>query len=240
MPGTLSLAVIGDLDRGRARIGRVSDAAARRESELLARARRGDVVAFEGLIAGRRRELYAHCYRILGSVQDAEDALQESLLNAWRALSGFEQRGSLRAWLYRIATNASLRLAARRPRRLLSPDRGPPARDTADLGSPVSGPVWLEPLPETLTGLAAEASDTDPELRYIKRESIELAFVAALQHLPPTQRATLILREVLDFSAAEVAEILCPSRDRLGGAGPRRRGRRVGRGASGHLLSRAT
>ena len=128
-------------------------------------------------------------------MQDAEDALQDALLGAWRGLAGFEGRSSLRAWLYRITTNACLRLLRRRPRRLLSADYGPAFDQVDDLGEPVAEPVWLEPYPT-------------PEGRWELRESVELAFVAALQHLPATQRAVLILREVLGFSAAEVAGIL--------------------------------
>jgi RNA polymerase sigma-70 factor (TIGR02960 family) len=158
------------------------------------------------LVAGYRDELYAHCYRMLGSVQDAEDALQESLLGAWRGLAGFEGRSSLRAWLYRVSTNACLRLIARRPRRVLSVDHGPPRRDPSELGEWVAGPVWLEPWPDQAP--APEAGGADPAASYLRRESVELAFVAALQHLPGTQRAVLILREVLQFSAAEVARIL--------------------------------
>jgi RNA polymerase sigma-70 factor (TIGR02960 family) len=176
------------------------------EPELLNSARRGSSAAFERLVSSYRGELYAHCYRMLGSVQDAEDALQDSLLGAWRGLAGFEGRGSLRAWLYRICTNVCLRLIARRPRRMLSADHGPPRRDTDDLGEPVTGPVWLEPWPDDLP--ASEVADTDPAASYLRRENVELAFVAALQHLPGTQRAVLILREVLEFSAAEVARIL--------------------------------
>src|SRR6266508_3471810 len=108
------------------------------QPRLLAAAKRGDQAAFEELVAHHRRELYAHCYRMLGSVQDAEDALQESLIGAWRGLAGFEGRSSLRTWLYRITTNACLRLIARNPRRILSPEYGPPRRDTSDLGEPVS------------------------------------------------------------------------------------------------------
>jgi RNA polymerase sigma-70 factor (ECF subfamily) len=175
-------------------------------SEELRSARLGDPTAFERAVASHRRELYAHCYRMLGSVQDAEDALQESLLDAWRGLSAFEGRSSLRTWLYRICTNACLRMISRRPRRMLSPEHGPPRRDTADLGEPVAGPVWLEPLPDD--ELAVEPGEVDPAVRYLRRESVELAFVAALQHLPGTQRAVLILREVLEFSAVEVASIL--------------------------------
>src|SRR6266508_741690 len=115
------------------------------QPRLLAAAKRGDQAAFEELVAHHRRELYAHCYRMLGSVQDAEDALQESLIGAWRGLAGFEGRSSLRTWLYRITTNACLRLIARRPGRMRSIDHGPPRRDTDDLGEPVTGPVWLEP-----------------------------------------------------------------------------------------------
>jgi DNA-directed RNA polymerase specialized sigma24 family protein len=126
----------------------VADVDAPPEQELLASARRGSSAAFERLVAGYRGEPYAHCYRMLGSVQDAEDALQESLLGAWRGIAGFEGRSSLRAWLYRVSTNACLRLIARRPRRMLSVDHGPPRRDTDDLGEPVAGPVWLEPWPD--------------------------------------------------------------------------------------------
>jgi RNA polymerase sigma-70 factor (TIGR02960 family) len=170
---------------------------------VLTAARQGDSAAFERLVADHRGELYAHCYRMLGSVHDAEDALQESLLGAWRGIGGFEGRSSLRSWLYRVTTNACLRLISRRPRRILSPDHGPPRHDTADLGAFVEGPIWLEPLPDELP-----ASDLDPAADYLRRESVELAYVAALQHLPGTQRAVLILREVLQFSAADVAQIL--------------------------------
>ncbi len=177
------------------------------EQELLASARKGDQGAFERLMASYRGELYAHCYRMLGSVQDAEDALQESLLGAWRGLAGFEGRSSLRSWLYRISTNACLRLIGRRPPRMLSVDRYPPLRDPGDLGEPVSGPVWLEPWPDEVAG-GADMGASDPATRYLRRESVELAFVAALQHLPGTQRAVLILRDVLEFPAAEVARLL--------------------------------
>jgi RNA polymerase sigma-70 factor (TIGR02960 family) len=171
---------------------------------LLTAARGGDEDAFELLVANHRRELLAHCYRMLGSFQDAEDALQESLLGAWRGLSGFEGRSSLRAWLYRICTNACLRIVSRRPPRILSPDHGPAFEQTGDLGTWVEGPVWLEPWPDE-----PPAPETDdPAASYQRREGVELAFVAALQHLPGTQRAVLILREVLQFSAAETAQIL--------------------------------
>ena len=171
------------------------------EPALLTAAQDGDAAAFERLVEAYRRPLHAHCYRMLGSLQDAEDALQETLLSAWRGIGGFEGRSSLRSWLYRIATNASLRLAERRPRRLLSPDRGPAWTDPQDLGTYAEDdPEWLDPYP----GQASE----DPAESYERRENIELAFVAALQKLPANQRAVLVLREVLQFSAAEVADAL--------------------------------
>jgi RNA polymerase sigma-70 factor (TIGR02960 family) len=177
-----------------------------RERTLLEAARRDDGVAFGQLVEPYRAELHAHCYRMLGSVHDAEDALQDALLGAWRGLAGFEGRSSLRSWLYRITTNACLRLLARRPKRLLAADYGPAAAPQDELGEPVVEPVWVEPYPDDRLGL--EDGSAAPEARYELRESVELAFVAALQHLPPTQRAVLILREVLGFSAAEVAGIL--------------------------------
>lgn len=171
------------------------------EAELVAAAQEGDVDAFERLAAANRRPLHAHCYRMLGSLQDAEDALQETLLAAWRGIGGFEGRSSLRSWLYRIATNACLRLAEHRPHRLLSSDRGPAWSDVRDLGDFMENdPVWLEPYPSP--------ADDDPADSYERQENVELAFVAALQKLPANQRAVLILREVLQFSAAEVAEAL--------------------------------
>jgi RNA polymerase sigma-70 factor (ECF subfamily) len=151
---------------------------------------------FEELVANHRAELFAHCYRLLGSPHDAEDALQEALLGAWRGRAGFESRSSVRTWLFTICTNACMRLIRRRPRRVLTPDFGPPFDQTTNLGEPVGGPVWLEPW----VG--------DPADSYDRREGVELAFVAALQHLPANQRATLILREVLDFPAADVANML--------------------------------
>ena len=152
-------------------------------------------------MTAHQKRLHAYCYRMLGSVHDADDAVQETLLAAWRGLGTFEGRSSLRSWLYRIATHACLRLAAGRRRTL---HHGSPRTSPDDLGRPVAEPVWLEPYPET--ELADETAD--PEALYQERESVELAFVAALQHLPASQRAVLILREVLQFSAAEVAGAL--------------------------------
>lgn len=176
------------------------------DRDLTKAAQRGDAEAFDRLVAPYRGELLAHCYRMLGSIQDAEDALQETLLNAWRGLPGFAGRSSLRSWLFRIATNACLRLGQRRPRRQLSLDAHPASTSVHALGDPVSEAIWLEPFPEQ--SLAWTASTPDPATRVEVLESIELAFVAALQHLPATQRAVLILREVLVFSAAEVAAML--------------------------------
>jgi RNA polymerase sigma-70 factor (ECF subfamily) len=172
------------------------------ELALIDSARAGDEDAFARLLTPYRAELHAHCYRMLGSVHDAEDALQEALLRAWRGLARFESRSSLRSWLYRIATNACLRAIERRPQRVLPIDYGPPADPHDELAAPLIESVWLEPYPDRADELAA------PEARYEQRESIELAFVAALQHLPGRQRAALILRDVLGFSAREVAETL--------------------------------
>jgi RNA polymerase sigma-70 factor, ECF subfamily len=172
------------------------------ELALLESARGGDEDAFARLIAPYRAELHAHCYRMLGSVHDAEDALQEGLLRAWRSLARFQGRSSLRSWLYRIATNACLRAIEQRPQRVLPIDYGPPGDPHDGLAAPLSESVWIEPYADEEDGPAA------PAARYEWRESIELAFVAALQHLPARQRAVLILRDVLGFSAREVAETL--------------------------------
>jgi RNA polymerase sigma-70 factor, ECF subfamily len=159
---------------------------------------------FRRLVEPYRGELHAHCYRMLGSIHDADDALQDALLGAWRGLDRFEGRSSLRSWLYRIATNACLRQIERRPPRVLPVERGPAAERGSDPGEPIDEPVWLEPYPDD--GLASGAAV--PEARYEARESVELGFVAALQHLPARQRAVLILRDVLGFSGAEVASAL--------------------------------
>jgi RNA polymerase sigma-70 factor, ECF subfamily len=176
------------------------------QSDLLEAARGGDEAAFEQLIAPYRRELEAHCYRMLGSVHDAEDAMQDALLRAWRGIARFEARSSLRSWLYRIATNSSLRLIERRPKRVLPIDHGPPADPHDDLPAPLVESVWIEPLPDER--LALEDGPASPAARYEERESVELAFTAALQHLPPLQRAALILTDVLGFAPGEVAEAL--------------------------------
>jgi RNA polymerase sigma-70 factor (ECF subfamily) len=175
------------------------------QTSVLARARSGDEEAFRALTDPHRRELQVHCYRILGSLQDAEDAVQETLLSAWRGLAGFEERASLRGWLYRIATNRCLNML----------------RDSGRKGRPVLGdeisdapepsrraePIWLQPLPdELIEGLPDRAPG--PDARYEAKEAVGLAFVSGLQRMPPQQRAVLVLRDVLGYRAAEVAAML--------------------------------
>jgi RNA polymerase sigma-70 factor (TIGR02960 family) len=182
--------------------------------EILARARAGDQDAFRELVEPHRRELQVHCYRILGSVQDAEDMVQETLLAAWRGLEGFEGRSSVRAWLFRIATNRclnALRDTGRRPPQ--PPERPSEPPEPTRRGEP----VWLEPYPDVLLEGIADISP-GPEARYESRETIELAFIAALQHLPPRQRAVLVLRDVLGFRTAEVADMLDGTEDSVKGA----------------------
>ena len=177
------------------------------ERELLDAARAGDETAFARIVEEHRAELQAHCYRMLGSLHDAEDALQETLLRAWRGLPDFGGRSSLRTWLYRIATNTSLDAIARRPKRVLPVDYGPMGVGlNDDIGKPLTESVWIEPYPDEALGTAEGYAS--PEARYEQREAVELAFIAALQLLPATQRAVLILREVLGFSAKEVSESL--------------------------------
>src|SRR5436305_13879123 len=172
-----------------------------------------DEAAFHELIDPYRRELRLHCYRILGSLQDAEDQLQETLLAAWRGLDGFEERASLRAWVYRIATNRclnALRDRRRRPQEVPSMVEPPEPTRRAE-------PIWLEPYPDLLLeGIADSAPG--PEARYETRESVGLAFVAALQHLPPRQRVALVLRDVLGFDASEAAATLGSSDNSVEGA----------------------
>jgi RNA polymerase sigma-70 factor, ECF subfamily len=176
------------------------------EPALLARARSGGEDAYRELVGVHRAELHAHCYRILGSVQDADDAVQDALLRAWRGLAGFEGRSSLRSWLYKIATNAALDVAQRRSRRELPMTHGPCAGSGEGPGAALLESVWVEPYPDQAFGVAAGLAS--PEAQYERRESLELAFVAALQYLPPLQRAVLILREVLGFSNKETADLL--------------------------------
>jgi RNA polymerase sigma-70 factor, ECF subfamily len=176
------------------------------EPQLLEAARAGDEKAFALLLGPYQAQLRTHCYRMLGSVHDADDALQETMLRAWSGLARFESRSSLRSWLYRIATNASLRLIEKRPKRMLPIDYGPAADPHIAFGEPLTESIWLEPYPDAQLGV--QATMLGPDARYEQRESIELAFAAAVQHLPARQRAVLILRDVLGFSARETAETL--------------------------------
>jgi RNA polymerase sigma-70 factor (TIGR02960 family) len=172
----------------------------------LVRARAGDGEAFRELTDPYRRELQLHCYRILGSVQDAEDMLQETLLAAWRGLDGFEERASMRAWLYKIATNRclnSLRASARRPAPATPPWPGAPPPEPTRRAEP----LWLQPYPDALLDDLPDTAP-GPEARYESREALALAFTAGLQRLPPRQRAVLVLRDVLGYPAAEAAGIL--------------------------------
>src|SRR4051794_8348590 len=173
---------------------------------LLDAARSGDESAYRELMELHRGELHAHCYRMLGSTHDAEDALQEAMLRAWRALPRFDGRSSLRTWLYKIATNTALDAINRRPKRTLPLDHGPASDPDDGPGMPLVETVWIEPYPDVTLGV--EDGYTSPESRFERRESLELAFIAAVQHLPATQRAVLVMREVLGFSAKEVAEAL--------------------------------
>ena len=173
-------------------------------TELIDLARSGDQAAFEALVGPYLREMQVHCYRFLGSVTDAEDALQETLTAAWRGLPGFEGRASIRTWLYRIATSRCLNM-------LRSENRRPPAAwPSPDIQPPEptrhGEVVWLEPYPD------------GPEARYESREAISLAFITALQLLPPRQRAALVLRDVLDFSTREVAQTLNTTEDSVASA----------------------
>src|SRR5437879_5434912 len=184
------------------------------QGELLSRARSGDDVAFEELVRPYQRELQAHCYRILGSAADAEDAFQESLTAAWKGLAGFEGRASFRTWLYRIATGRCLNMVRASRRSLM--DVEPPER------SRLGEVLWLEPYPDAILAEVADPT-SGPEARYEQRETISLAFITALQLLPPRQRAALILTDVLDFSAREVADMLDTTEHAIYGAVKRAR-----------------
>ncbi|MDI5969313.1 sigma-70 family RNA polymerase sigma factor [Streptomyces sp. SL13] len=189
--------------------GQLADAVAQGADEAdLARARAGDDAAFTRLVEPLRRELHAHCYRMLGSAHDADDALQDALLRAWRGLARFEGRSAVRTWLYTVATRTSLDIVEARGRRALPADLGPSSdRAVLDGNAPLTDVAWLAPYPDA--GLAGDPAG--PDARYEQREAVELAFVAALQHLPGNQRAALLLFEVLGFSAAEIATMMATS-----------------------------
>jgi RNA polymerase sigma-70 factor (ECF subfamily) len=171
-----------------------------------------DQNTFEQLVLTHRGELHVHCYRMLGSVQDAEDMVQETLLKAWRARATFQERASPRTWLYQIATNACLTALARRSPRLLPEHVSAPSGEVA----------WLEPYPDHLLERVADTAP-GPDVLYDQREATELAFVAALQHLPPRQRAVLLMRDVVGLDVAEVAQQLASSREAISSAHQRAR-----------------
>jgi RNA polymerase sigma-70 factor (TIGR02960 family) len=205
-------------------------------TELLDRARAGDGDAFAQLTEPYRGELQVHCYRILGSLHDAEDALQETMLAAWRSLGGFEGRASIRTWLYRIATSRCLNARRTTSRRV------PKEPSFASLGAPeptsTSEMVWLEPYPDVLMEGLPDITP-GPEARYETREAISLAFVTALQLLPPRQRAVLVLRDVLGFRASEAARILDTTQESVTSALKRARATLGHRPASGKAPPRA-
>jgi RNA polymerase sigma-70 factor, ECF subfamily len=174
------------------------------EPALLSTAIQGDANEFSRLTEPYRQELQIHCYRILGSLHEAEDLVQETFLRAWLRLESFEGRSSLRAWLYKIATNACLdALDRRKSRRTLPPRKSPPTDPFSQFSSPSTEPIWLEPYPDEWL----VDSQAGPEARYLASESVTLAFLAALQALPPRQRAVLILKDVLEWPASDVAEM---------------------------------
>jgi RNA polymerase sigma-70 factor, ECF subfamily len=184
------------------------------QAAVLAAARGGDASAFAALAERYRRQLLVHCYRMLGSLDEAEDAVQETFLRAWRARAGFEGRSLFRTWLYRIATNVCLNALERGPRRVLVADVPPQdpratlsVEERPDLGAPPADLPWLQPYPDRLLDPVA-SGDQEPDAVVVARETIELAFLAAIQFLPPKQRAVLILRDVLGWSARETASLL--------------------------------
>jgi len=176
------------------------------EHVLVELARGGDENAYRELIETHRSELYAHCYRMLASADDADDAVQDALLRAWRGLANFESRSSVRTWLFKIATNAALDVSQRRSRRALPVSFGTGANRGEEVGDPVYEISWLGPYPTTLED--TPSTRATPDVRYERRESLELAFIEALQLLPANQRAVLLLRDVLGHSAIETAELL--------------------------------
>ena len=177
------------------------------EAAAVAAAREGDRDAFADLCERYRRQLHVHCYRMLGSVDDADDLVQDTFLKAWQARRSFEGRSLFRTWLYRIATNACLDATARRPRRLMPPDVQPPERSLGGEFPPSVDLPWLQPYPDRLLDVAAPAHE-EPAVIVESRETIELAYLAAIQHLPARQRAAIILRDAMSWSAREIAELL--------------------------------
>ncbi|MDR3573672.1 MAG: RNA polymerase subunit sigma-70 [Anaerolineaceae bacterium] len=181
-----------------------SRAGGQTNSAVLAKARSGDPASFEQLSEPYRRELLTHCYRIMGSLEDAEDLVQETLLRAWRRLNTYEGRASYRAWLYKIATNVCLDALDRRPRRSLPPAVRPVADPQQPFQSPETEPVWLEPFPNEMVA----PTEASPEVRFEAHEAVTLSFLVALQNLPARQRCVLIMSDVLEWSLTETADML--------------------------------
>jgi RNA polymerase sigma-70 factor (ECF subfamily) len=204
----------------------LSDLAAREEADPVGKSQ-GDS-ELESALEAHRRELIAYCYRMLGSTFEAEDAVQETMLRAWRGFEGFEGRATLRSWLYRIATNVCLDILSGRERRARPMDLGPAGTADQPLGEPLPEVTWIEPVPDG----RVVAEGADPAEVTEQRESIRLAFIAALQHLPPKQRAVLIFREVLRWKADEVAELLETSVQSVNSALQRARATIAARGLS--------
>jgi RNA polymerase sigma-70 factor, ECF subfamily len=174
------------------------------QAKFLAASRGGDQDAFSQLAEPHRLELMTHCYRVLGSIEDAEDQVQETFLRAWRRLETYQERASFRAWLYKIATNACLDAMQRQPKRMLPLELPGPSDPSAPLPAPILDPVWIEPYPDEWIAPAV----SNPEARYDSYESVSLAFLAALQVLPPRQRIVLILADVMDWPMGEIADTL--------------------------------
>ena len=177
------------------------------EPDVLTAVRAGDEATFAGLVDQYRRQLHVHCYRMLGSVDDADDALQETFLRAWKGRSTFEGRASLRTWLYRIATNVCLDALHRRRRRVLPPDVVAPSSDLPITVDTAEAIPWLQPYPDHLLDPSAPAGQ-EPDAVAIRRETMEITYLAAIQHLPPRQRAVLLLRDSLGWSARETAGLV--------------------------------
>src|SRR5215211_7057479 len=204
----------------------VSDDDRDAEATLLRAARAGDELAFRSLVEPRLAELRAYCYRMLGSMHDADDVVQETLLRAWRGLARFEGRSTLRSWLCRIATNACLTALGRRSRRALPMDLSASSDADRPLDEARAEQIWLEPF---TASVGLDARRAGPEARYELLESVELAFVAAVHELPPNERAALVLRDVLAFSAREVADLMVTSTAAVNSALQRARQRLDGR-----------
>ena len=169
--------------------------------------RSGDQAAFAAVVEPYRRQLHVHCYRMVGSFDDADDLVQETMLRAWRARESFEGRSSVRGWLYRIATNACLNFLERSPRRVTAPDVAPPTQDPRTMPRWAPEMPWIQPYPDDLLEPVAPR-EAEPEEVTVSRETMSLVYLAAIQHLPPRQRAVLLLRDALDWSAEEASRLL--------------------------------